>query len=62
VADERVDPALRGDDEIAAGLAAYADEGTGHVIAALEPTTPEAVARLAVTIRAVRSRSRVESA
>ena len=47
--DERVEPALRGDDEIAAGLAAYADEGTGHLIAALEPTTPEAVARLAAT-------------
>jgi alkanesulfonate monooxygenase SsuD/methylene tetrahydromethanopterin reductase-like flavin-dependent oxidoreductase (luciferase family) len=59
--DERVEPALRGDDEIAAGLAAYADEGTGHLIAALEPTTPEAVARLAATVRTVRSKPRVES-
>jgi alkanesulfonate monooxygenase SsuD/methylene tetrahydromethanopterin reductase-like flavin-dependent oxidoreductase (luciferase family) len=50
--------ALIGDDAIAAGLAAYADEGTGHVIAALEPTTPEAVARLAETVRALRARSR----
>jgi alkanesulfonate monooxygenase SsuD/methylene tetrahydromethanopterin reductase-like flavin-dependent oxidoreductase (luciferase family) len=59
---DRVEPALRGDDEIAAGLAAYAEEGTGHLIAALEPTTPEAVARLAATVRAVRSGSRVKSA
>jgi FMNH2-dependent dimethyl sulfone monooxygenase len=51
-------PALIGDEAIAAGLAAYADEGTGHVIAALEPTTPEAVARLADTVRALRARSR----
>jgi len=51
-------PALIGDEAIAAGLAAYADEDTGHVIAALEPTTPEAVARLAETVRALRARSR----
>jgi alkanesulfonate monooxygenase SsuD/methylene tetrahydromethanopterin reductase-like flavin-dependent oxidoreductase (luciferase family) len=50
-------PALVGDPEIAAGLAAYADEGTGHVIAALEPTTPEAVARLAETVRVFRAGS-----
>ena len=58
---ERIEPALRGDAEIAAGLAAYAAEGTGHVIAALEPTTPEAVARLAETVRAMRAESVVES-
>jgi alkanesulfonate monooxygenase SsuD/methylene tetrahydromethanopterin reductase-like flavin-dependent oxidoreductase (luciferase family) len=51
-------PAMIGDEAIAAGLAAYADEGTGHVIAALEPATPEAVARLADTVRALRARSR----
>jgi alkanesulfonate monooxygenase SsuD/methylene tetrahydromethanopterin reductase-like flavin-dependent oxidoreductase (luciferase family) len=44
--------ALRGSvDDIAAGLRAYADEGTGHVIAALEPTTPEAVERFAAAVR-----------
>ena len=48
------EPALVGDAEVAAGLAAYADEGTGHVIAALEPTTPEAVARFAATARTIR--------
>lgn len=59
-ADEKpVPPALVGDDEIAAGLVAYADEGTAHVIAALEPTTPEAVARFASTVRAFRAGSRV---
>ncbi len=50
------EPALEGDAEIAAGLAAYADEGTGHVIAALEPTTPEAVARFAEAARTFRAR------
>jgi alkanesulfonate monooxygenase SsuD/methylene tetrahydromethanopterin reductase-like flavin-dependent oxidoreductase (luciferase family) len=59
--EEPIPPALVGDDEIAAGLSAYADEGTGHVIAALEPTTPEAVARFAETVRAFRSRSPVET-
>lgn len=48
-------PALVGDAEVAAGLAAYAEEGTGHVIAALEPTTPEAVARFAGTARSFRA-------
>lgn len=38
-------------DDIAAGLRAYAEEGTGHVIAALEPTTPEAVERFAAAVR-----------
>jgi hypothetical protein len=55
------EPALVGDGEIAAGLAAYADEGTGHAIAALEPTTPEAVSRLAATVRTMRQGSRVGS-
>lgn len=55
-------PALVGDDEIAAGLAAYADEGTGHVIAALEPTTPEAVRRFAETVRALPGGARVGTA
>jgi alkanesulfonate monooxygenase SsuD/methylene tetrahydromethanopterin reductase-like flavin-dependent oxidoreductase (luciferase family) len=48
-------PALVGDAEIAAGLAAYAREGTAHVIAALEPTTPTAVARFAYAVRAFRA-------
>jgi alkanesulfonate monooxygenase SsuD/methylene tetrahydromethanopterin reductase-like flavin-dependent oxidoreductase (luciferase family) len=55
-------PALVGDAEIVAGLAAYADEGTGHVIAALEPTTPEAVARFAAAVSAFRAGSRVGTA
>ncbi len=38
-------------DDIAAGLRAYAGEGTGHVIAALEPTTPEAVGLFAAAVR-----------
>jgi alkanesulfonate monooxygenase SsuD/methylene tetrahydromethanopterin reductase-like flavin-dependent oxidoreductase (luciferase family) len=59
---EPTQPALVGDDETAAGLAAYADEGTAHVIAALEPTTPEAVARLAETVRAIRARMRIRTA
>lgn len=50
------EPALVGDAEIAVGLAAYADEGTGHVIAALEPTTPEAVARFASVAQTIRGR------
>jgi alkanesulfonate monooxygenase SsuD/methylene tetrahydromethanopterin reductase-like flavin-dependent oxidoreductase (luciferase family) len=58
---EPEEPALEGDDAIAAGLAAYADEGTGHVIAALEPTTPEAVTRLAETVRALRAPARAGS-
>jgi alkanesulfonate monooxygenase SsuD/methylene tetrahydromethanopterin reductase-like flavin-dependent oxidoreductase (luciferase family) len=38
-------PALSGDaDEIAAGLAAHAAAGADHVIAALDPSTPEALA------------------
>ena len=39
-------PALSGDaDEIAAGLAAHAAAGADHVIAALDPSTPETLAR-----------------
>jgi alkanesulfonate monooxygenase SsuD/methylene tetrahydromethanopterin reductase-like flavin-dependent oxidoreductase (luciferase family) len=49
-------PALTGDtDEIAAGIRAYAADGTGHLIAALEPKTPEAVARFAEVVRLVRA-------
>ena len=47
--------ALVGDDAVAAGLAAYAAEGTGHLIAAMDPRTPEAVTRFADTVRAVRA-------
>jgi alkanesulfonate monooxygenase SsuD/methylene tetrahydromethanopterin reductase-like flavin-dependent oxidoreductase (luciferase family) len=53
----RDEPGLDGEAEIAAGLAAYADEGTGHVIAGLEPTTPEAVARFAEAARTFRARA-----
>ena len=49
------EPALVGDEAIVAGLAAYADEGTSHVIAALEPTTPEAVTRFAEAARTFRA-------
>jgi alkanesulfonate monooxygenase SsuD/methylene tetrahydromethanopterin reductase-like flavin-dependent oxidoreductase (luciferase family) len=46
------EPALTGDvDEIAAGIRAYADDGTGHLIAAIEPKPPEAVARFAEATR-----------
>jgi alkanesulfonate monooxygenase SsuD/methylene tetrahydromethanopterin reductase-like flavin-dependent oxidoreductase (luciferase family) len=38
-------------DDVAAGLRAYGDEGTGHAIASLEPTTPEAVGRFAAAVR-----------
>jgi len=38
-------------DDIAAGLRAYADEGTGHAIASLDPATPEAVGRFAAAVR-----------
>ena len=50
------EPALVGDEAIVAGLAAYADEGTSHVIAALEPTTPETVTRFAEAARTFRAR------
>lgn len=49
-------PALVGDEAtIAAGLAAYADEGTGHAITVLEPSTPEAVERFAAAVRRSRA-------
>jgi hypothetical protein len=38
-------------DEIAAGIVAYATDGTGQLIAALEPKTPAAVERLAEAAR-----------
>jgi alkanesulfonate monooxygenase SsuD/methylene tetrahydromethanopterin reductase-like flavin-dependent oxidoreductase (luciferase family) len=39
-------PALSGDaDAVAAGLAAHATAGAEHLIAALDPNTPEALAR-----------------
>jgi alkanesulfonate monooxygenase SsuD/methylene tetrahydromethanopterin reductase-like flavin-dependent oxidoreductase (luciferase family) len=45
-------PALSGNvDEIAAGIVAYATDGTGQLIAALEPKTPAAVERLAEAAR-----------
>ena len=56
------EPALVADEAVVAGLAAYADEGTGHVIVALEPTTTEAVTRLAASARALREGSRVGTA
>jgi len=46
-------------DDVAAGLRAYADEGTGHLIAALEPTTPQTVERFAQAVR--RSREIAEA-
>jgi hypothetical protein len=58
----RDEPGLDGEAQIAAGLAAYADEGTGHLIGALEPTTPEAVARFAETARTFRARSGARAA
>jgi alkanesulfonate monooxygenase SsuD/methylene tetrahydromethanopterin reductase-like flavin-dependent oxidoreductase (luciferase family) len=46
------EPSLSGDaDEIAAGIRAYAADGTGHLIAALDPETPESVHRFAEATR-----------
>jgi probable F420-dependent oxidoreductase len=42
-------------DEIAAGLAAHAAAGADHVIVALQPTTPEAVGRLAEAVARFRA-------
>jgi probable F420-dependent oxidoreductase len=55
---------LTGDaDEVAAGLAAHAALGATHAIVALDPTTPEALARLAEAItRFRRQRNRVAEA
>ncbi len=45
------DPALEGSlDEVAAGLAAHAALGAGHIIANLEPATPLAVERFAAAV------------
>ncbi len=43
-------------EEIAEGLAAYAAEGTDHVIAALDPCTPETVALFAQAVERFRGR------
>ena len=48
--------ALSGDaDEIAAGLAAHATAGADHVIAALDPNTPEALERFLEAVRRYRA-------
>jgi alkanesulfonate monooxygenase SsuD/methylene tetrahydromethanopterin reductase-like flavin-dependent oxidoreductase (luciferase family) len=48
--------ALTGDaSDIAAGIRAYAADGTGHLMAALEPSTAEAVDRFAEAVRLVRA-------
>jgi alkanesulfonate monooxygenase SsuD/methylene tetrahydromethanopterin reductase-like flavin-dependent oxidoreductase (luciferase family) len=50
------EPALSGDAaEIAAGIRAYAADGTSHLIAALQPKTPEAVDRFAEAARLARA-------
>ena len=50
------DPALTGDaDAIAAGLAAHAADGADHVIAALDPNTPEALARFLEAVERYRA-------
>lgn len=52
---EPTGPALTGTEaEIAAGLAAYADIGTAHVIAALEPTTPATIEAFAGAVARAR--------
>ena len=45
-------------EEIAEGLAAHAAEGTDHVIAALDPCTPETVALFAQAVERFRGRAR----
>jgi alkanesulfonate monooxygenase SsuD/methylene tetrahydromethanopterin reductase-like flavin-dependent oxidoreductase (luciferase family) len=53
-------PALSGDaDDIAAGLAAHAAAGANHIIAALDPNTPEALARFVEAVRAYRGAASV---
>jgi alkanesulfonate monooxygenase SsuD/methylene tetrahydromethanopterin reductase-like flavin-dependent oxidoreductase (luciferase family) len=56
-ADEAVpEPSLTGDaGAIAAGMAAYAADGTGHFIAALEPSTAAAVERFSDAVRIFRA-------
>jgi alkanesulfonate monooxygenase SsuD/methylene tetrahydromethanopterin reductase-like flavin-dependent oxidoreductase (luciferase family) len=46
-----------GPEAIAAGIAAYAADGTGELIAALEPNTAEAVGHFADAVRIARSQS-----
>jgi alkanesulfonate monooxygenase SsuD/methylene tetrahydromethanopterin reductase-like flavin-dependent oxidoreductase (luciferase family) len=49
------EPAISGSvEEVATGLAAHAAEGAAHLIVALEPTTPEAVRRLASAVALMR--------
>ena len=51
----KVPAALEGSaTDIAEGLRAYAAEGTGHAIAALDPMTPDAVVRFAGSLRLAR--------
>jgi len=40
---------------VAAGLRAFADEGVGHAICALEPATPEALGRLTEAVALFRA-------
>ena len=42
-------------DEVAAGLAAYAELGVAHVIANVEPATPAAIERFATAVERVRT-------
>ncbi len=49
------DPAISGSvEEVASGLAAHAANGAAHLIVALEPTTPDAVRRLATAVELMR--------
>jgi alkanesulfonate monooxygenase SsuD/methylene tetrahydromethanopterin reductase-like flavin-dependent oxidoreductase (luciferase family) len=55
-------PALTGDaDSIAAGLAAHAADGADHVIAALDPSTPESLARFVEAVGRYRATEPVGS-
>ena len=57
------DRALSGSvDAVAAGIRAYAEEGTGHLIAALDPTTPDTVERFAQAVRRSREGSAAPAA
>lgn len=49
------EPAISGTiEEVATGMAAHAAQGVAHLIVALEPTTPEAVRRLASAVALLR--------
>ena len=53
---ETTEPALTGDaEQIAEGMAAYAADGIGHLMAALEPSTATAVERFADAVRLLRA-------